>query len=64
MVDTIMNVQPVKLFENGRDVVSFLTFCDSSSCCILRCLWTIELRTNARFTSEHRESCILAFTET
>ena len=25
MVDTIMNGQPGKLFENGRDVVNFLT---------------------------------------
>ena len=36
MVDTIMNGQ--QLSENGRDVVSFSTFCDSSSCCILCCL--------------------------
>ena len=45
MVDTIMNRQPVKLSENGRDVVSFHTFCDSSSLCIcvvcrrLICVW-------------------------
>ena len=38
MMDTIMNGQPVKLSENGRNVVSFLTFCDSSSCCILCCM--------------------------
>ena len=38
MMDTIMNGQPVKLSENGRDVVSFPIFCDSSTCCILCCL--------------------------
>ena len=38
MLDTIMKGQPVKLSENGRDVVSFPTFSDSSSCCILCCL--------------------------
>ena len=32
---TIMSGQPIKLPENRRDVVSFLTFCDSSGCCIL-----------------------------
>ena len=34
MVDAILNGQPVKLSENGHDVVSFLAFCDSSSCCL------------------------------
>ena len=36
MVDAVMNGQPVKFSENGRDV-SFPTFCDGSSFCILCC---------------------------
>ena len=43
MVDAAMNRQPVKLSENGRDVISFPTFCDSSRCCILCCLYTLNL---------------------
>ena len=38
MVNAVMNGQPVKLCEKGRDVVSSPSFCDSSSCCILCCL--------------------------
>ena len=43
MVDATMNGQPVKLCENGRDVISFLAFCDSSSCYILCCMQTIKM---------------------
>ena len=34
LVDEIFNGQLMKLFENRRDVVRFLAFCDSSSYCI------------------------------
>ena len=37
MLDAIMNGQPGKLSENGRDVVSFLAFC--TVCKHLICIW-------------------------
>ena len=39
----VMNGQPMKLSEDGRDVFIFPTFCDSFSCCILCCLQTLNL---------------------
>lgn len=43
MVDAIINRKPVQFFENGCDVVSFVTLHDSSSCGILCCLQTFNL---------------------
>ena len=42
MVDVVLNRKPMQFSENWRDVVSFHTFHDSSSYCILCCLLTFN----------------------
>ena len=50
MVDAVLNGHQLKLFENRRDVTSFVTFHDACSCCILCCLLSLCLRQASKKT--------------